>query len=245
VDIDDAAESLQKQEVFLAVLDAIPEREYFGVQYDPSNAIVAGDDPVALLESVADRVVSMHASDRYLVPGASLEELRQSDGTLGYFINKIKRPLYDLQRSVYALCSSKWQDQYPADGEAHEGRADPPVRARRSRRGRLRRRRTHSTGKGYTMSGRYSRRQLFGAAGAGIVLAGRAVGAPKPIRGIFPILATPYTTAKEIDYEDLVAEAGFLDRCGVHGMVWPLCQRPGQRDRIAEPQTVPAVQRCR
>jgi sugar phosphate isomerase/epimerase len=84
VDIDDAAESLQKQEVFLAVLDAIPEREYFGVQYDPSNAIVAGDDPVALLESVADRVVSMHASDRYLVPGASLEELRQSDGTLGY-----------------------------------------------------------------------------------------------------------------------------------------------------------------
>jgi sugar phosphate isomerase/epimerase len=77
-------EFAQKQEVFLAVLDAIPEREYFGVQYDPSNAIVAGDDPVALLERVADRVVSMHASDRYLVPGASLEDLRQSDGTLGY-----------------------------------------------------------------------------------------------------------------------------------------------------------------
>ena len=71
------------------------------------------------------------------------------------------------------------------------------------------------------MSARYTRRQFFGAAGAGIVLAGHAVGAPKPIRGIFPILATPYTAAKEIDYEDLVAEAGFLDRCGVHGMVWP------------------------
>ena len=41
-------------------------------------------DPVALLEAVADRVVSMHASDRYLEPGASLEDLRQSDGTLGY-----------------------------------------------------------------------------------------------------------------------------------------------------------------
>jgi len=27
---------------------------------------------VALLEAVADRVVSMHASDRYLEPGASL-----------------------------------------------------------------------------------------------------------------------------------------------------------------------------
>ena len=77
-------EFAQKQEVFLAVLDAIPECEYFGVQYDPSNAIVAGDDPVALLECVADRVVSMHASDRFLVPGASLEDLRQSDGTLGY-----------------------------------------------------------------------------------------------------------------------------------------------------------------
>jgi sugar phosphate isomerase/epimerase len=80
-------EFAQKQEVFLAVLDAIPEREYFGVQYDPSNAIVAGDDPVALLERVADRVVSMHASDRYLLPGASLEDLRQSDGTLGYSPN--------------------------------------------------------------------------------------------------------------------------------------------------------------
>ena len=80
-------EFAQKQDVFLAVLDAIPERKYFGVQYDPSNAIVAGDDPVALLERVADRVVSMHASDRFLVPGASLEDLRQSDGTLGYSPN--------------------------------------------------------------------------------------------------------------------------------------------------------------
>ena len=33
---------------------------------------------------MADRVVSMHASDRYLLPGATLEDLRQSDGTLGY-----------------------------------------------------------------------------------------------------------------------------------------------------------------
>ncbi|MCX6632219.1 MAG: sugar phosphate isomerase/epimerase [Candidatus Solibacter sp.] len=39
-------EFAQKQEVFLAVLNAIPEREYFGVQYDPSNAIVAGDHGV-------------------------------------------------------------------------------------------------------------------------------------------------------------------------------------------------------
>jgi sugar phosphate isomerase/epimerase len=80
-------EFAQKQDVFLALLDAIPERTHFGVQYDPSNAIVAGDDPIVLLRAVADRVVSMHASDRYLAEGATLEELRQSDGTLGYSPN--------------------------------------------------------------------------------------------------------------------------------------------------------------
>ncbi|MBX3015240.1 MAG: sugar phosphate isomerase/epimerase [Caldilineaceae bacterium] len=80
-------EFAQKQEVFLQVLDAIPEREYFGVQYDPSNAIVAGDDPIALLRLVADRVVSMHASDRYLAEGATLADLRQTDGSLGYSPN--------------------------------------------------------------------------------------------------------------------------------------------------------------
>lgn len=78
------AEFAQKKEVFLKVLASIPEREYFGVQYDPSNAIVAGDDPIELLREVVDRVVTMHASDRYLVEGATLEDIRQADGTLGY-----------------------------------------------------------------------------------------------------------------------------------------------------------------
>lgn len=77
-------EFAQKKDVFLAVLEAISERKHFGVQYDPSNALVAGDDPVELLECVAVRVVSMHASDRYLEPGTSIEDLRQADGTLGY-----------------------------------------------------------------------------------------------------------------------------------------------------------------
>lgn len=80
-------EFAQKQDVFLDLLTAIPERENFGVQYDPSNAIVAGDDPVELLKKVADRVVSMHASDRYLADGTTLEELKQNDGTLGYSPN--------------------------------------------------------------------------------------------------------------------------------------------------------------
>ena len=57
------------------------------MQYDPSNAIVAGDDPIALLRAVADRVVSMHASDRYLAEGTTLDDLRQTDGTLGYSPN--------------------------------------------------------------------------------------------------------------------------------------------------------------
>jgi sugar phosphate isomerase/epimerase len=80
-------EFAQKQDVFLELVNGIPDREHFGVQYDPSNALVAGDDPIELLRAVADRVVSMHASDRYLAEGATLEELRQTDGTLGYSPN--------------------------------------------------------------------------------------------------------------------------------------------------------------
>ncbi len=77
-------EFAQKADVFLALLAAVPDPTHFGVQFDPSNALVAGDDPVELLRQVAGRVVSMHASDRYLADGATLDDLRQADGTLGY-----------------------------------------------------------------------------------------------------------------------------------------------------------------
>ena len=77
-------EFAQKMDVFLELLDRIVEQSNFGVQFDPSNAIVAGDNPIELLEKVKHRVVSMHASDRFLEPGHTLEELRQADGTLGY-----------------------------------------------------------------------------------------------------------------------------------------------------------------
>ncbi|MCY4070821.1 MAG: sugar phosphate isomerase/epimerase [Chloroflexi bacterium] len=77
-------EFAQKMDVFLDLLNAIPEREHFGVQYDPSNAIVAGDDPIDLLRAVVGRVVSMHASDRFLAEGYTLEDLMGSDGTIGY-----------------------------------------------------------------------------------------------------------------------------------------------------------------
>ena len=77
-------EFAQKMDRFIEIVDGVKEREYFGVQYDPSNAIVAGDDPVELLRKVADRVGSMHASDRFLADGATLADLKQADGTIGY-----------------------------------------------------------------------------------------------------------------------------------------------------------------
>ncbi|HEX3316184.1 MAG TPA: sugar phosphate isomerase/epimerase family protein [Gemmataceae bacterium] len=80
-------EFAQKKDVFLALVAAIDDRRHFGVQFDPSNAVVAGDDPVELLRAVADRVVSMHASDRYLVEGTTLDDLKQTDGTIGYSPN--------------------------------------------------------------------------------------------------------------------------------------------------------------
>ena len=56
----------------------------FGVNYDPSNAFLAGDDPLELLRRVKDRVVTMHASDRSLIEG-TLEDLRRDEtGAEGY-----------------------------------------------------------------------------------------------------------------------------------------------------------------
>jgi sugar phosphate isomerase/epimerase len=78
------AEFAQHTRTFLRVLDAIGNRAWFGVQFDPSNAIVAGEDPLALLDAVLDRVVTMHASDRHLSPGHDLASLRTADGTIGY-----------------------------------------------------------------------------------------------------------------------------------------------------------------
>ena len=76
-------EFAQPEDVFLEIVEQI-DSPFFGVQYDPSNAIVGGYDPVKFLERVRDRVVTMHASDRYLAPGATLEDLRASDGSAGY-----------------------------------------------------------------------------------------------------------------------------------------------------------------
>lgn len=106
-------EFAQKKDVFLDLVNAIDDRTHFGVQYDPSNAVVAGDDPIELLEAVADRVVSMHASDRYLVDGATLDDLRAADGTIGYF-DKLRhgvtgRGLNDFDAIFRILAASGYQ----------------------------------------------------------------------------------------------------------------------------------------
>jgi sugar phosphate isomerase/epimerase len=76
-------EFAQPEDIFLDIIGQI-DSPYFGVQYDPSNAVVGGFDPVGFLEKIKTRVVTMHASDRYLIPGATPDELRQSDGSIGY-----------------------------------------------------------------------------------------------------------------------------------------------------------------
>ena len=77
-------EFAQRPEVFHKILGAIDDRVHFGVQFDPSNAITAGVDSGDFLDTVIDRVITMQASDRFLAPGHTLDELRESDGTLGY-----------------------------------------------------------------------------------------------------------------------------------------------------------------
>lgn len=43
----------------------------------------------------------------------------------------------------------------------------------------------------------------------------------KPLRGIFPILQSPYLDSGHLDTETLAKEVKFLDTIGVHGVVWP------------------------
>lgn len=76
-------EFAQKMNVFCLLIDKI-QHPNFGVNYDPSNAYLAGEDPLELLKLVSNRVVTMHASDRYLIEG-TIEDLRKEEiNTAGY-----------------------------------------------------------------------------------------------------------------------------------------------------------------
>ncbi|HRO44772.1 sugar phosphate isomerase/epimerase family protein [Agriterribacter sp.] len=71
-------EFAQKVDVFCKLVDSI-HHSHFGVNYDPSNTYLAGEDPIELLKRVSNRVVTMHASDRYLKEG-TIEDLRKEEG---------------------------------------------------------------------------------------------------------------------------------------------------------------------
>jgi sugar phosphate isomerase/epimerase len=75
-------EFAQKMDVFCELVGRI-HSPHFGVNYDPSNTILAGEDPLELLRRVKTRVVTMHASDRYLAEG-TVEDLRREEDSVGY-----------------------------------------------------------------------------------------------------------------------------------------------------------------
>lgn len=76
-------EFAQKADVFCKLVDRI-DHPNFGVNYDPSNTYIAGEDPLDLLKRVSHRVVTMHASDRYLAEGTVEDLRREEGGSVGY-----------------------------------------------------------------------------------------------------------------------------------------------------------------
>ena len=81
-------EFAQKMDVFCELVASVQDPN-FGVNYDPSNAYLAGDDPLELLRRVSDRVVTMHASDRYLIEG-TLDDLRREEGGAAGYAQRLR-----------------------------------------------------------------------------------------------------------------------------------------------------------
>ena len=81
-------EFAQKMELFCAVAEKIDD-PYFAINYDPSNAFLAGENPLELLKRVSHRVVTMHASDRYL-EGGTLEDLRKEEASVIGYVKRLR-----------------------------------------------------------------------------------------------------------------------------------------------------------
>jgi sugar phosphate isomerase/epimerase len=81
-------EFVQKTDLFCRLVDRI-HHPNFGVNYDPSNTYLAGEDPIDLLLKVSDRVVTMHASDRYLIQG-TIEDLRKEESGVSGYASRLK-----------------------------------------------------------------------------------------------------------------------------------------------------------
>lgn len=75
-------EFAQASDVFFEIVDQI-DSPWFGINFDPSNAVVAGEDPIALMDRALPRIRTMHASDRRLAAGYTLADLATHTGT-GY-----------------------------------------------------------------------------------------------------------------------------------------------------------------
>jgi Sugar phosphate isomerases/epimerases len=67
----DYPEFAQKMDIFCEIVDRI-DSPSFGVNFDPSNTLLANEDPLELLDRMKGRVVSMHASDRRPRPGVEI-----------------------------------------------------------------------------------------------------------------------------------------------------------------------------
>jgi len=84
-----------------------------------------------------------------------------------------------------------------------------------------------------------TRRSFLRAVSAGALglrFANAAPGQGRPLRGIFPIAQTPFTASDKLDIDALVAQVRFLDRCGVHGIVWP--QRASEYATLSESERI-------
>ncbi len=105
-------EFAQSHPRYLAILDAV-DSPRLKAQYDPSNAVVAGEDPYALLDRVLPRIATMQASDRYL-EGGTIEDLRRAardpqhgyarivrHGVIGKGLNDYDRIFGTLARAGY------------------------------------------------------------------------------------------------------------------------------------------------
>ena len=64
-------EFAQKMDLFCEIVGRI-HSPWFGVNYDPSNTLLANEDYLELLRRVAPRVVTIHASDRRPKPGVTI-----------------------------------------------------------------------------------------------------------------------------------------------------------------------------
>jgi sugar phosphate isomerase/epimerase len=117
-------EFAQKMDLFCKIVNNI-NHPNFGVNYDPSNTYLAGEDPLDLLKRVSDRVVTMHASDRYLLEGTIEDLRREESGSTGYAKRlahgEIGKGLNDYD-SIFSELKSKGFDGWISIEDGMEGK---------------------------------------------------------------------------------------------------------------------------